>query len=95
MLTDRPDYPKAQDRLADVLFAWGDQLAKSGNNEGAVLRYREAAVFWVDDVELHTSLGAALARLGRAAEGRTELETAIRLNPKFGPAQKILAAISH
>ncbi len=95
VLIDRPDYPKAQDHLGDVLFAWGDQLAKSGDNERAVDRYREAVSLREKDVELHTSLGAALARLGRTNEARSELETAIQLNPNFEPAQKLLAAIPH
>jgi tetratricopeptide (TPR) repeat protein len=93
LLAERPDYTKAQSRLGDVLFAWGDDLAKSGDNEQAAQRYREALTYLPDNVALHTSLGAALARLGRMAEARSELETAVRLNPSFEPAQKLLAAI--
>ncbi len=93
VLAERSDYPKAREHLGDVLFALGDQLAKSGANEQAVLRYREALEYRATDVELHTSLGAALARLGRMNEARTELEMAVHLNPNFEPAQKILAAI--
>ncbi len=93
VLKERPDYPKAADHLGDVLFAWGDQLAKSGDNEQAVQRYREALAYRGSDVELRTSLGAALARLGRMDEARTELEAAVHINPNFEPAQKILAAI--
>ncbi|HEX4170624.1 MAG TPA: tetratricopeptide repeat protein [Bryobacteraceae bacterium] len=93
VLAERRDYPKAADHLGDVLFTWGDQLAKSGDNAQAILRYREALIYRTDDVELRTSLGAALARLGKRAEAREELEGALRLNPNFAPAQKILAAI--
>jgi tetratricopeptide (TPR) repeat protein len=93
VLAQRPDYPKAQDHLGDVLFAWGDELAKSGDNPQAVERYREALQYRPNDVELHTSLGAALARLGKMDEARAELETAVRLNPNFEPAQKLLVAI--
>jgi len=57
------------------------------------MHYREALAYRANDVELHTSLGAALARLGRMNEARNELETAVRLNPNFEPAQKLLAAI--
>jgi tetratricopeptide (TPR) repeat protein len=93
VLTERPDYPKAQDHLGDVLFAWGDQLAKSGDNAQAAQRYGEALAYRPNDVALHTSLGAAFARLGQMDKARGELETAVRLNPNFEPAQKILAAI--
>jgi tetratricopeptide (TPR) repeat protein/mono/diheme cytochrome c family protein len=93
VLTERPDYPKAQDHLGDVLFAWGDELAKSGENEQAAQRYRDALIYRPNDVALHTSLGAAYARLGRMDEARAELETAVRLNPNFEPAQRLLAAI--
>ncbi len=94
VLAEQPDYPKAKDRLGDVLFAWGDDLARSGDNEQAVQRYREALTYLPNNVALHTSLGAAFARLGRREEARTELETAVRLNPAFEPAQKLLQAIS-
>jgi tetratricopeptide (TPR) repeat protein len=93
VLAERPDYPKARDHLGQVLFAMGDDLAKSGNNEQAVARYREAVTYLGDSAELHTSLGAALARLGRMSEAQAELQSALRANPNFEPAQRILAAI--
>ncbi len=93
VLTERPDYPKAQDRLGDVLFAWGDQSAKSGDNVSAVEHYRDALTYRSKDVALITSLGAALARLGRMDEARAQLESAVRIDPTFEPAQKLLVAI--
>jgi Flp pilus assembly protein TadD len=93
VLTERPDYSKAQDHLGDVLFAWGDELAKSGDNEQAAQRYREALIYRPNDVALHTSLGAAYARLGQMDKARVELETAVHINPSFEPAQRLLAAI--
>ncbi len=93
VLAERPDYPKAEDHLGDVLFAWGDESAKSGDNQQAVQHYRDALMYRPNDVALHTSLGAALARLGRMGEARTELQAAIRLNPNFEPAQRLLGAI--
>ncbi len=95
VLGERPDYPKAQERLGDVLFAWGDQLAKSGDNAQAVEQYRQALPYRSNDVELLTSLGAALARLGRMDEARAQLESAVRLDPNFQPAQRLLVAIHH
>lgn len=93
VLAERPDYPKARDHLGQILFAMGDDLAKSGNNEQAVARYREAVAYLGDSAELHTSLGAALARLGRMSEAQAELQSALRVNPNFEPAQRILAEI--
>ena len=93
VLAERPDYPKAQERLGDVLFAWGDQLAKSGDNQQAVERYRDALTYRPKDVALITSLGAAFARLGRMDEAREQLESAVRIDPNFEPAQKLLVAI--
>jgi tetratricopeptide (TPR) repeat protein len=93
VLAERPDYPKARDHLGQVLFAMGDDLAKSGNTEQAVARYREAVTYLGDSAELHTSLGAALARLGRMSEAQAELQSALRVNPSFEPAQRILDAI--
>ena len=93
VLAERPDYPKAKDHLGDVLFAWGDQLAKSGDNQQAVEQYRDALNYRPADVELITSLGAALARLGRMDEARAQLESAVRINPNFEPAQKLLSTI--
>ncbi len=93
VLLERPDYPKAQEHAGDVLFALGDKLAKAGDNTRASVEYRAALVYRPNDVELRTSLGAALARLGQRDEARVELQNALRLNPGFEPAQKILAAI--
>ena len=93
VLAERPDYPKAADHLGDVLFALGDQLAKAGDNSRAIAAYRDALVYRTNDVELRTSLGAALARSGKRAEARQELQSALQLNPNFEPAQKILAAL--
>lgn len=95
VLEQRPDYPKAADRLGDVLFAYGDQLAKAGNNEQAVRRYRESIKYRENDFELRTSLGAALARLGRMDDARIELEKAVQLNPNFEPAQRLLGMVRH
>jgi Flp pilus assembly protein TadD len=93
VLAERPDYPKAGERLGDVLFAFGDELAKSGDNQDAILRYRESLKFRADDVALRTSLGAALARLGHMDEARSEIQKALEINPNFEPAKQLLTAI--
>jgi Flp pilus assembly protein TadD len=93
VLSERSDYPKARDHLGDVLFAWGDELAKSGDNQQAAQRYKDALEFRPTDVALHTSLGAAFARMGQMQNARAELTTAVHLDPNFQPAQKLLLAI--
>jgi tetratricopeptide (TPR) repeat protein len=93
VLAEQPEYRNARGRLGDVLFAWGDDLAKSGNNEQAAERYQEALVYLPKNVALHTSLGAVFARLGQMDKARVELKAAVQLNPNFAPAQKLLAAI--
>jgi tetratricopeptide (TPR) repeat protein len=72
---------------------WGDETADSGNFDQAVLRYRESLAYRPADVELHTSLGMALAKLARLNEARSEFEAAMRIDPGFQPARQALAAI--
>jgi Tfp pilus assembly protein PilF len=42
---------------------------------------------------LHTNMAVVLARLGRLSEAQAELETAMRINPGFEPAKKMLAQL--
>jgi Flp pilus assembly protein TadD len=84
---------KARQHLGEVLLLWGDEVADSGNFDQAVLRYRESLAYRPADVELHTSLGMALAKLARLNEARSEFEAAMRIDPGFQPARQALAAI--
>ena len=93
VLAERPADSKARQHLGEVLFLWGDDLAKAGNFSQAALRYREALTYRSGDPELHMSLGVALARSGRLAEARPEFEAALRINPDFQPARQALAAL--
>jgi tetratricopeptide (TPR) repeat protein len=93
VVAEDASYPKAQQHLGEVLFLWGDDLAGSGHFDQAVERYRASLVIRPDDAELHTSLGMALAKLARMSEARSEFETALRINPRFQPAQQALTAI--
>jgi len=90
VLAERPEDPKTRQHLGEVLFTWGDELADSGHNEQAELRYRDALVYRAGDAELHSSLGMVLARLGRISEARSELEIALRLDPNLASAKKAL-----
>lgn len=93
VLAAKPDNAKARQHLGEVLFLWGDDLAKSGSDNEAVLRYRDALAYRADDPELHTSLGMALARLNQLTEAQSEFEAAVRIDPNFEPAKQALAAI--
>ena len=93
VLAEKPDNAKARQHLGEVLFLWGDDLAKSGDDNQAVLRYRDALAYRADDPELHTSLGMALARVNQLKEAQAEFEAAVRIDPNFEPAKQALAAI--
>jgi Flp pilus assembly protein TadD len=90
LLDQRPEDSKGRQHLGEVFFAWGDELAGSGHDEQAVLRYREALEYRAADAELHASLGMVLARLGRVGEARSELEAALRIDPNLVSAKKAL-----
>jgi tetratricopeptide (TPR) repeat protein len=90
VLQERPDDTKTRQHLGDALYLWGDDFAKSGNSEQAVLRYRAAVEYRTPNPELQTKMALMLARLGRLQEAQTELEAALKIDPNFQPAQKML-----
>ncbi|HEY7303559.1 MAG TPA: tetratricopeptide repeat protein [Bryobacteraceae bacterium] len=90
---EKPDNAKAKQHLGEVMFLWGDDLAKSGDDNQAVLRYRDALVYRPDDPDLHTNLGMALARVNQIKEAQAELEAAVRIDPNSERAKQALAAI--
>ena len=73
VLAERPEDQKARERLGEVLLAWGDELADSGQHAAAVERYQQALKYRSKDAELHNNLGVELARLGRLEEAQSEL----------------------
>ncbi len=93
VLTERPDDAKSWQHLVDVLSLWGEELVKAGDFERAAARFREAVVYRPKDAGLRMSLGAALARMGRMGEARTEFEAAVRIDPGFQAARRALAAM--
>lgn len=90
---EKPSNEKARQHLGEVLYLWADDLAKASDDAAAVTRYREALEFRPEDAELHTSLGAALARMRRVPEARSEFEAAVRIDPAFQPAKQALEAM--
>ena len=93
VLEQRPDDSKARQHLAEALYFWGDDLAKAGNAEQALLRYRAAMEIRPPDAEIHTKAALMLARLSRFAEAQAEFENALKLNPEFAPAKQMLRDI--
>ncbi|MGI8962343.1 MAG: tetratricopeptide repeat protein [Bryobacteraceae bacterium] len=93
VLSERSDDSKTREHLGEALFAWGDELADSGQHDAAVERYREALQYRPADAELRNNLGIELARLGRLNEAQAELEAAVRMKPSLQPAQAALAAV--
>jgi Flp pilus assembly protein TadD len=93
VLVERPTDVKARQHLGEVLFLWGDQSAQANDFALAVRHYREALAYRPNDPELHLSLAGTLVRMGRIVEARPELEAALRIDPKFQPAQQALAEL--
>lgn len=93
VLAEQPDNAKARQHLGDALYLWADALAQANNAEQALARYRGAAEIVPPGAELHTKMALMLARLGRFPEAQTELETALKIDPKFAPAERMLADV--
>ena len=93
VLDGNPDHKNARQHLGEVLFMWADELTKAGKAEQAVEKYKAALLLRPDDAELHIHLGGALAALNRAAEARSELEQALRIDPTSALAKQALAAL--
>ncbi len=90
VLAQRPEDSKSRQHLGDALYLWADDLVKSGNFEAALQHYRASLEFRTPDAEVHTKIALMLARMGRLAEAKSELETALKLNPGFVPAQRMM-----
>jgi tetratricopeptide (TPR) repeat protein len=66
----------------------GEQLAVL---DRAIAEYRQIQAFNLDRAESHANLGMLELRLGNGEAARIAFETAIRLQPSFGPARIHLA----
>ena len=70
-------------RLAEREEKWAAAL---GHYEAALAARPESPAY-------HVAAARVLAKLERPADARTQLETALKLNPEFEPARKALAAL--
>ena len=93
ILAINPKHKNADQHLGEVLFLWGDSLAKSGNGEQAVERYRDSLAFRPDDPDLHAHLGIVLADLKRWPEAKSEFESVLRIDPTSQEAKQALITI--
>ncbi|MGH7247040.1 MAG: tetratricopeptide repeat protein, partial [Pseudomonadota bacterium] len=93
VLKERPDDAKAAQDLGEAMLLWGDEFAKSGNDEQAAIRYRDALPYRPADVDLHIRLGLAFARMERLDESQAEFEAVLRLQPNSQFARQAIDAI--
>ncbi len=68
-------------------------LRRAGNNEAALVHYREAARLAPWNPAVHKAFGVLLSELGRKAEARVELETAISLDRTLDDAHYDLGVV--
>jgi Flp pilus assembly protein TadD/mono/diheme cytochrome c family protein len=93
VLAERPDDAKARQHLGDALYLWGDALAQANQAAEALARYQAAVEAVPPTAEMRTKMALMLARLGRFPEAQTELESALKVDPNFAPAQRMLADV--
>jgi tetratricopeptide (TPR) repeat protein len=93
VLAVRPDDTKTREHLGAALYLWADAFAKNERPELALERYRASLEFRPPDAEVHTKMALMLARLARFAEAKTELAEALKLQPDFAPAQKMMTDV--
>lgn len=76
-----PNDLEARRTLANALFSMPGRL-----NE-AIVQYEAAIRLKPDEPDLHNNYAGALSGVGRTAEARRELETALRLDPNYADAR--------
>ncbi|WP_058186308.1 tetratricopeptide repeat protein [Terracidiphilus gabretensis] len=75
---------------ADVAVAQADAALDAGHLEEAVTSYRQAVHAMPDSAYYHYKLSVALHKHSDFADEKTELQEAVRLNPKLASAQGAL-----
>jgi tetratricopeptide (TPR) repeat protein len=79
----QPDFAGAEINAANACLVLNDRAR-------ATAYLRSAVQHLPQNAELHYNLGAVLATSGRVEEARVEFDTALKLNPSFGPAREAL-----
>jgi Flp pilus assembly protein TadD/mono/diheme cytochrome c family protein len=93
VLVERPDDAKARQHLGDALYLWGDALAQANQTAEALARYQAAVEAVPPTAEMRTKMALMFARLGRFPEAQTELESALKIDANFAPAQRMLVDV--
>jgi tetratricopeptide (TPR) repeat protein len=75
---------------AESAVALADKDIESGNTAEAIAKYREALEFQPNDALYHYKLSVALRKAADTDGERTQLEEAIKLDPKLAAAQNEL-----
>lgn len=78
---------------AELLHAWGNQLAAQGRADEAIATYRRALELSPAFVEADFALALALLPLGRRAEAEQALQAALQQQPTFPKALILLARL--
>jgi tetratricopeptide (TPR) repeat protein len=94
-MAERAYKADAQNPLLMDTAGWANHLA--GNNDRALQLLREARLRAPDIADIRYHLGAVLAKAGRNAEAREELQAALRANVKFSSveaARKLLLTLN-
>jgi len=92
-----PEYREAlrlDPLLAQAHNGLGAALAMEGNEEAAMNEYREALRLKFDLPSAHVNIALLLIRRGEIPEARRQLETALSIDPGYGPARQALQAIT-
>jgi putative PEP-CTERM system TPR-repeat lipoprotein len=94
-MAERAYKADSQNPLLMDTAGWANHLA--GNNDRALQLLREARLRAPDIADIRYHLGAVLAKVGRNAEAREELQAALRANVKFSSveaARKLLLTLN-
>jgi Flp pilus assembly protein TadD/mono/diheme cytochrome c family protein len=90
VVASAPGDQTARRRLIQIVQALGDRAAAEGQLPRATAAYRELVTLNDMDADLHSNLGALLARAGNIAAAIGEFETALKLNPAHEAARRNL-----
>ncbi|MCZ7680336.1 MAG: tetratricopeptide repeat protein [Sandaracinaceae bacterium] len=93
VIAEDPDDAEARGRLARIHLARGVQLARRGAHARAARHLERAAELDPEDATARTSLGAALAELGRLDEAIDATREAVRLAPRDAAAHANLGLL--
>ena len=89
-----PGLIDARNNLSGVLDNQALAFAGQGKLEKAAARFGEALRMNPESLEAHFNLGVCLSSQGKADEALKEYKEALRIDPRFEPALKMLTGLS-